>query len=321
MSKRVKIWLLAAASLILVGCMIFVGVMTVLKWDFGKLSTDKYETNRCEISEPYQNISVKVGTADVVFVPTEGTECYVECYEQEKLQHSVSVKDGTLTVEVVDTRKWYDHIAFNLETERVTVYLPAGEYGALSVKGRTGDVQIPKDFAFESIDLAVSTGDVECYASADGAVEIKATTGDICVGDLSVGSLTLSVSTGKVTATGITCADAVKVSVSTGKTSLTDIACKSLSSNGSTGGIRLQNVIASEAFRIERGTGDVTLDGCDAAEILIETDTGDVTGTLLSEKVFDVHTDTGKKEVPSSTAGGSCRITTDTGDIRISVGR
>ena len=63
----------------------------------------------------------------------------------------------------------------------------------------------------------------------------------------------------------------------------------------------------------------VVLDGCDAAEIFVKTDTGDVTGTLLSEKVFVTTTDTGKVEVPRSVSGGRCEITTDTGDIRISI--
>ena len=56
-----------------------------------------------------------------------------------------------------------------------------------------------------------------------------------------------------------------------------------------------------------------------AAEILIKTDTGDVKGSLLSEKVFVVQTDTGSIDVPKTVSGGRCEITTDTGDIKISL--
>ena len=70
---------------------------------------------------------------------------------------------------------------------------------------------------------------------------------------------------------------------------------------------------------MERSTGDVRMEGCDAAEIFILTDTGDVAGSLLSDKVFVVETDTGDVDVPRSAAGGRCEITTDTGDIRITV--
>ena len=81
----------------------------------------------------------------------------------------------------------------------------------------------------------------------------------------------------------------------------------------------MQNVIAAETFSIERSTGNVTFDGCDAAEIWVETDTGDVTGTFLSEKCFLAKTDTGTVAVPKSTAGGKCEVTTDTGDIKLNV--
>ena len=51
MGKSAKIWLIIAASLIVAGAIIFTGEMLVLKWDFTKLSTVKYETNTYEIND------------------------------------------------------------------------------------------------------------------------------------------------------------------------------------------------------------------------------------------------------------------------------
>ena len=59
----------------------------------------------------------------------------------------------------------------------------------------------------------------------------------------------------------------------------------------------------------------LVFDRCDAAELSITTDTGDVKGTLLSDKVFIARTDTGRVHVPETTNGGKCKITTSTGDI------
>ena len=53
--------------------------------------------------------------------------------------------------------------------------------------------------------------------------------------------------------------------------------------------------------------------------MVIVTDTGDVTGTFLSDKVFIYKTDTGDVDLPRTQSGGRCDITTDTGDIRISI--
>ena len=78
------------------------------------------------------------------------------------------------------------------------------------------------------------------------------------------GSLDLSVSTGKVTASDVSCKGDVTVGVSTGKVYLSDTQCKNVISRGNTGDISLDNVIAAEKFSIERSTGDVKFNSSDA---------------------------------------------------------
>ena len=56
-----------------------------------------------------------------------------------------------------------------------------------------------------------------------------------------------------------------------------------------------------------------------AAELYVRTTTGDVTGALLSEKVFITGTNTGSVAVPETTTGGVCEIRTNTGSIRIGI--
>lgn len=300
MSKKTKVWLIAAASLVLAGGLIFGGVMTMLGWDFSKLSTNKLITNTHAITEDFQNISVTTKTADVTFVPTEDGKISVVCEEFESEKHTVSVQDGTLVIAMESSRKWYQHIGFHFGTPKITVSLPQGEYGRLALKGSTGDVALPGGFTFGAIDIAQSTGDIR----VENAV---------------VGALNLSVSTGKVTVSNVTCDGDFRLNVTTGKANIVDTTCRNLISEGDTGDLVLENVIATEKFTIERDTGDITFESCDAAEIFVETDTGDVTGSLLSEKIFFAETDTGKVDVPKSVTGGRCEIETDTGNIRITV--
>ena len=318
MSKK-NVWLIIAISLILIGGTIFLFVMSQLNWDFTKLSTSEYVTNSYGINDSFDNISIDTDTADIVFVPSESENSSVVCYEQKNIKHSVKIKDDTLVIELKDTRKWYECIGINFGASKITVYIPQGEYGDFSVKTSTGDVVIPETYTFESVDISVSTGNVKCMASASEKIKVKTSTGNICVKDVSVDTLDLSTSTGKVTASNIICDNDVKIKVSTGDTNITDVKCKNVISNGSTGDMFLENVIAENMFSIERSTGDVKLESCDAGEIYIETDTGDVKGTLLSEKVFITKTDTGRVDVPKTLSGGKCEITTDTGNIKISV--
>lgn len=260
MTKKTKIWLIIAASFVLVGCIIFTGVMSVLKWDFRKLSTVKYQTNLYEITEVFEDISIKTDTADIVFAVSDDAKCKVECYEEEKAKHSVTVQENTLAINIVNQKSWHDYIGINIGTPKIMVYLPETEYSSVAITSSTGDISL-ENLCAGSLDITVSTGDVD----------------------------------------------------------LKNIECNSVLSSGSTGDIHLKNVIAKEKFSIKRSTGDVKFNGCDAGEITIETDTGDVTGLLLSEKVFITKTSTGKIDVPNTVTGGKCKIKTDTGDIKITL--
>ena len=320
MNKATKIWLVAAASLVLIGCILFAGVMTSLRWDFTKLSTVKYQTNSYEITDAFNSISMKTDTIDILFVLSDDGTCRIECYEEERAAHSVAVKDGTLAIELIDDRSVSDYIGYigiNFGSPKMTVYLPETDYASLSIHEDTGDIEIPNDFKFKNVDISLSTGDVDFCASAFDRIKIKTSTGDICVENIAAGALDLSVSTGKVTAAGVNCEGDLTIAVSTGDAYLTDTACKNLVSSGNTGDLSMKNVVAAERISIKRTTGDIEFDGCDAAEIFVETDTGDVHGTLLSDKVFFVQTNTGDIEAPTTTTGGRCEISTDTGDIEI----
>lgn len=130
--------------------------------------------------------------------------------------------------------------------------------------------------------------------------------------------LSVAVSTGDIRVEHIT-AGTLDLSVSTGGTALTDVTCRELSSRGSTGDLTMEDVTAAGTITARRSTGDVRMSRCDAAALEITTDTGDVTGSLLTEKIFFAQSDTGSVHVPETATGGTCRITTDTGDISITV--
>ena len=319
MRKTTKMWFLTATSLILIGCIVFGGVMCVLKWDFTKLSTGRYESNQHEITEKFNNISIETNTADVDFALSDDGKCRVECYEKRKSKHAVTVREDTLVIAVMDNRSWYDYIGINFGSPEITVYLPKAEYAALVVNQNAGDVAIPKDFRFEGADLSLGTGDVNFFACATGLIRMKTSAGNVRVENISAGALDLSASTGRIVVSNVTCAGDININVSTGKTRLHNVEGKNLMSSGKTGDISLKNVMIAEKISVKRSTGDVSFDRTDASEVFAETDTGDVVGSLLTNKVFITHTDAGRVDVPKSAVGGKCEICTDTGDIKITV--
>ncbi len=316
---KTQIWLITAACLVIVGLIIFAAAMSVNGWDFNRLATEKYVTNTYELNENFQNISFDTDTADITFMLDDTKQVRVVCFEEEGLKHFVKIEENTLKIGLVDERKWYEHIGINVHSPKITVYLPKTEYSSLLVNESTGDIEIPKDFKFASVDISVSTGNVNLLSSASNFIKVKTSTGDIHTKDIQTETLDLSVSTGKITAQNIFCKGDFKIKVSTGKADIKNVSCDNLISNGNTGNFSLQNVIAKEKLSLERSTGDIKFDGCDANELLIKTDTGGVKGTLLSDKVFIVKSDTGSIDVPKTVSGGKCEITTDTGDIKIEI--
>lgn len=316
MNGTTKSWLIAAAALVLIGLLLLVGVMARGHWELLSFGASGFRTETVEITDSFRDISIETGTEDIALLPSEDGKCRVVFYEPEKTEPTASVRAGTLSITVTDTSEWYDHIYFfSFASPKITVYLPESGYALLSIKESTGDVSIPNDFTFGSIDVSVSTGDVDCFASASGTIRIAADTGDIRAEEITAGDLALSVSTGDVSVRSAACEGGFGVSVSTGKAALAGVSCGSFRSDGGTGDIFLRNVIAAETITIRRSTGDVRLENCDAAGLLIETSTGDVTGSLLSDKVFITQSSTGDISVPGSATGGQCRITTSTGEI------
>ena len=329
--------LLIALGLIVLGLLVLLIPLAANNWNFAALDPHKYETNTHTVTEDFAAISIDTSISDLAVLPSEDGTCRVVIYEQERLTHTVTVEEGTLTVRETDDRRWYDHIA-GFDHPRITLYLPAESYGALTVSLSTGDVLLSEGFTFASLALRGSTGDVICRADILGDASIRVSTGDVCLENITAGAVALAGSTGDTVVTGVTCASltstrstgdtrlegltvegAVTLTVSTGRTTLANVTAAALDSKGNTGRITLTDTVLSGAMSITRSTGDVVLTRCDATELLITTDTGDVEGTLLTEKIFVARSDTGKIRVPDTVTGGRCKVTTDTGHIRFSI--
>ncbi|HOR22597.1 MAG TPA: DUF4097 family beta strand repeat-containing protein, partial [Ruminococcus sp.] len=132
-------------------------------------------------------------------------------------------------------------------------------------------------------------------------------------------SMEMKSDTGDIKLTNIQLTEEFRSEEDTGDVTIDGMTCKDFYSKGNTGDLKMTKVEVSQKMDLDRDTGDIDFEDCDADEIFIVTDTGDVKGTLLSEKVFITKTDTGDVNVPNSISGGRCEITTDTGDINISL--
>lgn len=314
MKKRTIISLFIAIILIVAGGSIF--TLTLAKENWGN-DIKNYLTNTHELNDDFNKIYVDVDSADINLIYSN--ENKVECYEKEKVTHSVEIIDNTLNIKVNDNRKPYEKL-FGYSVDKITIYLSKQKLENLQIDATSSDVLVAKEFEFTNVDIDVTTGDVELYGNITNTLNINVTTGDIDIDSINGNKVNIKTTTGDVEIKNVTLLGDLFIKVTSGDVELSNITCKNLTSEGTTGEIELKNVILSGKLYIHRSTGDVYFNKCDANEIEIKVSTGDIEGSLLSSKNFVVDTTTGKKHVPSSSnTGGVCKLTSTTGDIIITI--
>lgn len=315
MKKGTIIALIAAAILIVAG-----GILLMLGLSFagGSVVTPMPAEKSYVVDAPFESIRVETDTCDVDFQKTDG-EFRVVCPDSEKFSYTVTVEETTLCIRQVDLRQWYDFIGIHFAEEKITLYLPENQYNLLRIDTDTGDIRVAEDFSFSTAEIFTDTGDVRFSASVSERFNASASTGDltICAGTPEI--VHVNTSTGDVELENMACGDCF-VKTTTGDLFISSLTCQTLDCQSNTGDKFLQNVVAEDYIKAISTTGDVELLGCDAPMFTIETDTGDITGVLLSPKEFFAQTDTGTEHIAdhSGTPNGTCYVNSNTGDITIS---
>ena len=300
MKRSTVVYLIFAAALMLGGIGCFLGGMIALDFDFTWLSDE--ESVRTEIvpDTPFTSIAIDVDTTDITFALAEDGICRVVCEETDLRYHRATVQNGTLQIYAEDRMKWYDYCLPMHLSLRVTVYLPLETYDSLRITTDTGDVFL-RGAVFDSVAVETDTGRVTGAVIADKWLNIETDTGNIQLDSITTSAISLVTDTGEI--------------------ELDKTRSRSMYIETDTGRVRLLDAVVSDVLQICSDTGDVLLEKCDAQTIRIETDTGDICGSLLTEKVFLVETDTGEIDIPNTSSGGRCELTTATGDIPITIAK
>lgn len=109
-----------------------------------------------------------------------------------------------------------------------------------------------------------------------------------------------------------------RVNVNNGDTDFGASVKNEISAEAAHGNIALEGVTA-EKINCKTVSGNIKLTDCDADILKLTAKNGDVNGVLLSDKTFTVDTVNGDKDVPETTGGGICEITTVNGDTTIKI--
>ena len=167
--KKSIIWIFATFLLVLVA-----GVVL-----YSLARPYELETHEYEIKENFKDIKITTDTADIQFILSENPSSFIVCEEEKNANHSVTVKENTLRIEIVDDQKWYEDIGIKLRTPKITVYLGKSEYGNISLETDTGNVLLDDVITTGKLTIETDTGNVNFEACDASEVIIKTDTGNI----------------------------------------------------------------------------------------------------------------------------------------------
>ena len=300
-------------------CLIVIGGLIVT---FGIVNGNGVNNNMIEkeydLTESFENIEIDIDTADIEFIKSDVNK--VKVTEKEKEYHKVNVIDNRLVIRSYNELKWFERIFnFNIKKSKVQIYLNKTSFDKLNINESTGDIKMPSDFNFNDAIVNLSTGDVSFNAKVTNDLSIDSSTGKVTIRNFDGRDIVINGSTGDLELINSVLTGDLVVSRSTGDITLTNVRANNLKGKTSNGDFTLVDVLITNQINVKTSTGDIELDGSDAATLYIETTTGKVTGTLLTEKVFVVETSTGKVNVPKTQSGGLCEIHTSTGKVNIEI--
>lgn len=316
--KRSKKALIAGLIFILAGIAVSFSALAMIDFNFEKLYPAA-DLNTLEIKDSFKNISVRSEQCSIIIKPSEDNICKIEYIQSTEL--SAFVKEDTLHIENTDNKKWYEYIGvFQLQPE-LNIYLPPAEYDKLNANSQSGDINISKGFSFNDTTLYSSSGNLSCAASASNRIAIKTISGDIYAKDLEADNLRLESSSGNISLLSASLDAGAELNSVSGDIKASDVRCSLLTAGSTSGGIKLQDVQTQNNLNIVNVSGDIVLDKSDAAFLRLKTTSGDISGNLLSPKIFNAYSVSGEINVPpsSSIASGECRINTVSGDIKIQI--
>ena len=257
-------------------------------------------TKNYPVSGSFSSVSVTDYYADVQLRASRDGSVSVTTRDTQDVTHTVQVVNGTLTISRPEPNLGQRIFHDDDDDPTVIVYLPAGDYGSLTVNTTAGDIESAGQLNFASANLTSTAGDIDITGSVTQSLVCTTTTGDVEVNSPAAG--------------------AVQISTNTGDAELTGVSAQSLSIHTNTGDADLERSVAAGAIEISTTTGDIELERSDSASLTLSTTSGDVEGSLLTGKTFSASSTSGRVSVPASTPGaGACNVSTTSGSIRLTV--
>lgn len=328
-----KSFLIIAAVLVIAGSLLFLAALSRVSFDMKKLGSREYKTEEIPLTEPFTSIRTDLMDCSLILNddPLDKNRAVVTCSEDSPV--TLTVERGVLTVTQKDARPWYRHIGFfSFGGASVELYLSRDLCPELHAESMSGDVRAGSLIGFGSAEVKTVSGEIDWNGAAADKLELRTTSGDVSLYKASIPrGITVDTTSGDVSLNDCTAAYTLLVHTASG-----DIQLKNVSSDGpltvetvsgefraesvtaenvvnlksTSGDFLLGDFIVHETCHIKTTSGDVHFLRSSAEDFKVQTVSGDVTGTLLTEAAD--HRGKGDRQ------GKGWNVTTSSGYVHIS---
>ncbi len=320
MTDREKTAIKLAVLFIIVGVVTAFAAAEAAAFGFTKL-VDAGFVNRTHFeSGSFQKIYVAADDCDIVFKFSEDGNCSVVCPENDKVEQFVFIRKDTLRVTRRESGEWYDKFGIDswLARPTITVNLPRDKYLSVEVATKTGSITLPDEIEFARIKLSSESGNITLSSASEDA-EITVETSSGVIGFTGVAaSFSAATDGGMIKVKGPKIRD-LRLTTVSGNISVSKISASSVSADSGKGSVEYKLVTDGNSIGAYTVSGNIKLSGCDAPSLSFNTVSGDLGGTLLLDKRFDIESEGGTVSVPQSSGSDTFRAKTVSGSIKISV--
>lgn len=197
MKRHLSTFVLSALAVAAVGglTVLRTGLVAEAAWrhDYTPLTVNTYP-----VSGNFTDISVTDYYADVQFRVSRDGSVSVVTRDAADVTHTVRVEGNTLTVTRPEPSVGQRLFHHDDDDPEVTIYLPAGNYGALTVSNTSGDIESAAQLGFASANLTTVSGDIDLNGPVSGKIVCNTTSGDVELERSDAASLTISTTSGEV---------------------------------------------------------------------------------------------------------------------------
>lgn len=322
MNSSNKKMIIGAVICIGIGAILMIAALIATGFDISKINTRKYEKKIYSVSDDFDSIKIKGGTANVYLELSQDNQCRIEAMETEKISYNTEVVDGELIISVDNNEKWYEGIVFFLlEEEKMVIQLPENEYEMLLIKKGSGSVKISDNINVKDVDITTNSGDVKMSGIKKSEnINIDTDSGYVKLSDIEkTDNINIKTTSGDVKLTDIEKSKNISIKANSGEIKISNSTANDIQLQSNSGDIETKKLLAEGSYTVQTNSGEVDLSKNDAEEFNIKTNSGDVSCSFLTDKIFITHSNSGDIHVPYSSTGGKCEIKTNSGDIRVKI--